>query len=113
MSANRKTAVDENDFGSGLRKRESMSRDLDESGRGFPISSMDGTLFATRTHRVPPLPPLGGRTMLPTAKPLLGLTAGDLITPEVFTIPEDTPLRSAARELVQHHIGGAPVVDVA
>ena len=44
-------------------------------------------------------------------KPLSDLTAGDLMTREVVRLPEDTPLRDAARLLLQHQIGGAPVVD--
>jgi CBS domain-containing protein len=45
------------------------------------------------------------------SKPLSDLTAGDLMSREVVRLPEDTPLRDAARLLLQHRIGGAPVVD--
>jgi CBS domain-containing protein len=44
-------------------------------------------------------------------KQLLALTAADLMTAPVTTIPQDTPLREAARLLRQCGISGAPVVD--
>lgn len=44
-------------------------------------------------------------------KPLQALTAGDLMSPEVIRLPEKMALRDAARLLLQHQIGGAPVVD--
>ncbi len=47
------------------------------------------------------------------AKPLLALTAADLMTAPVMTIPEMTPLREAARLLLRSSISGAPVVDAA
>jgi CBS domain-containing protein len=43
--------------------------------------------------------------------PFLGLTAADLMSTPVRTIPEDTSLREAARLLRQSDISGAPVVD--
>jgi CBS-domain-containing membrane protein len=43
-------------------------------------------------------------------KPFLGLTAVDLMSAPVMTIPEDTSLREAARLLRQSDISGAPVV---
>jgi CBS domain-containing protein len=41
----------------------------------------------------------------------LALTAADLMTAPVVTIPQDTPLREAARLLARENISGAPVVD--
>jgi CBS domain-containing membrane protein len=46
-----------------------------------------------------------------TTKPFLALTAADLMTTPVLTIPQDTPLREAARLLHRSGISGAPVVD--
>jgi CBS domain-containing protein len=45
-------------------------------------------------------------------KPLLALTAADLMTTPVMTIPEKTTLREAARLLLRSSVSGAPVVDV-
>jgi CBS domain-containing protein len=45
------------------------------------------------------------------SKPLLALTAGDLMTRNVVQLPEDMPLREAARLLRQAQVSGAPVVD--
>jgi CBS domain-containing protein len=45
------------------------------------------------------------------ARSLLALTAGDLMTAPVMTIPQDTPLREAARLLARADVSGAPVVD--
>ncbi len=42
---------------------------------------------------------------------LFELTAGDLMSHEVITIPQDMSLPAAARELAQAQVGGAPVVD--
>ena len=44
-------------------------------------------------------------------KPLLALTAGDLMTREVVRLPEEMPVRDAARLLLQNQVSGAPVVD--
>jgi CBS domain-containing protein len=49
--------------------------------------------------------------MRATTKPLQALTAGDLMNPDVVRLPEEMPLRDAARPLLQNQIGGAPVVD--
>jgi CBS domain-containing protein len=46
-----------------------------------------------------------------TLKPFLNLTAADLMTAPVMTIPHDTSLREAARLLSGSHVSGAPVVD--
>jgi CBS domain-containing protein len=46
-------------------------------------------------------------------KPFLALTAADLMTEPVMTIPQETALREAARLLSQSSISGAPVVDAA
>lgn len=45
------------------------------------------------------------------AKPFLALTAADLMTTPVMTIPHETSLREAARLLSGSGISGAPVVD--
>ncbi len=45
------------------------------------------------------------------ARPLLALTAADLMTAPVMTIHQDTALREAARLLCKADISGAPVVD--
>jgi CBS-domain-containing membrane protein len=44
-------------------------------------------------------------------KPFFALTAEDLMTREVVTIPEEMSLAAAARLLLRAHISGAPVVD--
>jgi CBS domain-containing protein len=49
--------------------------------------------------------------MRSNGKPLQALTAGDLMNPDVVRLPEEMALRDAARLLLQHQIGGAPVVD--
>ncbi len=49
--------------------------------------------------------------MLVTNRPLLNLTAADLMTAPVLTIPHETSLREAARLLSGSSISGAPVVD--
>ena len=46
-----------------------------------------------------------------TLKPLLGLTAAELMTSDLVALKEDMPLRDAARLLLQKQVGGAPVVD--
>jgi CBS domain-containing protein len=42
---------------------------------------------------------------------MLALTASDIMTCGVVTLPAELPLRDAARVLIQNHISGAPVVD--
>ena len=49
--------------------------------------------------------------MRETRKHLLTLTADALMTRDVVRLPEEMPLRDAARLLLQNQIGGAPVVD--
>jgi CBS-domain-containing membrane protein len=49
--------------------------------------------------------------MRTTSKPLLNLTAADLMTTTVVAIPRAMSLRGAAHLLAQAHISGAPVVD--
>jgi CBS domain-containing protein len=49
--------------------------------------------------------------MTPTTKPLLNLTAADLMSPTLVAVPEAMSLRGAARLLSQTHVTGAPVVD--
>jgi CBS domain-containing protein len=46
-----------------------------------------------------------------TAKPLLKLTANDLMSRDVVMLPKDMSLRAAAHLLAQNQISGAPVVD--
>jgi CBS domain-containing protein len=45
------------------------------------------------------------------ARPFLDLTAADLMTTPVRTIPPETSLREAAHLFTRDHISGAPVVD--
>lgn len=45
-----------------------------------------------------------------TLQPLTTMTAGDLMSRDVIQVPEDMPLREAARLLLQHQISGVPVV---
>jgi CBS domain-containing protein len=45
------------------------------------------------------------------AKPLLKLTAADLMSDPVVMVPEEMSLRKAAHLLILNHISGAPVVD--
>jgi CBS domain-containing protein len=47
----------------------------------------------------------------PSPRPIHAMTAGDLMTAPVLTIPHDLSLREAARLLAGSHISGAPVVD--
>jgi CBS domain-containing protein len=49
--------------------------------------------------------------MTTTTKPLMALTAGDLMSHNVVMLPKEMSLRKAARLLSQHQISGAPVVD--
>lgn len=49
--------------------------------------------------------------MIPTTKPLLRLTAGDLMSPAHAVIPEEMSLQGAARLLSRLHVTGAPVID--
>jgi CBS-domain-containing membrane protein len=49
--------------------------------------------------------------MTVTAKPLLALTAADLVTRSVVTVPQDMRLADAARLLAHEQISGAPVTD--
>jgi len=44
-------------------------------------------------------------------KPLFALTAGDLMSPVVVTLPEDMSLSAAAHVLRREQISGAPVID--
>jgi CBS domain-containing protein len=50
-------------------------------------------------------------TIAAAPRPFLTLTAGDLMSAPVLTIPQDTPLQEAARLLSKSDISGAPVVD--
>lgn len=49
--------------------------------------------------------------MITAAKPLLDLTAADVMTPDGVELTEDMPLREAARLIVEHQITGAAVID--
>ncbi len=46
-----------------------------------------------------------------TNKPLLTLSAEDLMTRAVVRLPAEMPLRDAARLLLQNQVDGAPVAD--
>jgi predicted transcriptional regulator len=49
----------------------------------------------------------------PPIDPVLprGLTVGDVMRRDVFTLPASTGVHAAMRALVERHISGAPVVD--
>jgi CBS-domain-containing membrane protein len=49
--------------------------------------------------------------MIPATKPLLALTAADLMSRDVVTLPREMSLRAAAQWLAQARVSGAPVVD--
>jgi CBS domain-containing protein len=49
--------------------------------------------------------------MTASSRPLLALTAADLMSPTVMTIPRDMSLRQAAHLLAQADISGAPVTN--
>jgi CBS domain-containing protein len=49
--------------------------------------------------------------MQPDTKPLLSLTAADLMSRNVVTLPPDMSLRAAARLLSETGVSGAPVID--
>jgi CBS domain-containing membrane protein len=51
--------------------------------------------------------------MLTTHKPFTALTAADVMSPGMLTIPRHMSLRTAARLLSQARVSGAPVVDEA
>jgi CBS domain-containing protein len=52
-----------------------------------------------------------GASMLTTTKPLLAMTAADLMTETVVMISDELSLQGAAHTLAQARISGAPVVD--
>jgi CBS domain-containing protein len=79
-----------------------------------------GTTFANlkASHFVPVIEDLPwrrstmrGATLQAASRPLLALTATDLMIAPVMTIPQETSLREAAHLLSRSHISGAPVVD--
>lgn len=49
--------------------------------------------------------------MVTATKPFAALTAADLMSREVITIPQETPMREAAEMLLRAQVSGAPVVD--
>jgi CBS-domain-containing membrane protein len=49
--------------------------------------------------------------MIATTKPLLALTAADLMSRDVITVPQEMSLREAAHLLSRNQVSGAPVVD--
>jgi CBS domain-containing protein len=53
----------------------------------------------------------GGAKMLSVNKPLLTLTAGELMNHEIVAVPRDMSVQAAASLLRQNQISGAPVVD--
>lgn len=57
------------------------------------------------------IPPAYGDTMATPSNSLFMLTASDLMSRKIFTIPHDLSLHAAAQVLFEHHVGGAPVVD--
>jgi CBS-domain-containing membrane protein len=46
-----------------------------------------------------------------TVKPLLDLTAADVMTRELMLVPQDMSVQAAARLLARAQVSGAPVVD--
>src|SRR5262249_49159258 len=52
-----------------------------------------------------------GIAMITTQKPILELTAADLMTRDLVCLPHEMSMKEAARLLLQNHISGAPVVD--
>src|SRR4051812_16813120 len=72
-----------------------------------------GTRTARETWPASSVVPCRRSPLMPTlTKPLLSLTAGDLMCTAVVTIPQHTSLKEAAHLLAQAGISGAPVVDV-
>src|SRR5262245_55009740 len=57
------------------------------------------------------LPHSRRRVMKTASKPLLALTARDLMTTDVVSVPQEMSLQGAARLLSRASISGAPVVD--
>ncbi len=53
------------------------------------------------------------KIMRTSNKPLMELTASDLMTRDLVVLPREMSLRQAARLLLQSQISGAPVVDAA
>jgi CBS domain-containing protein len=49
--------------------------------------------------------------MTTTTKPLLALTASDLMSPDVITVPQNMTLGAAAQLLARENISGVPVVN--
>jgi len=49
--------------------------------------------------------------MIASAKPLLTLTAADLMSRDVVVVPKSMSLRAAAHLLSEIHVSGAPIVD--
>jgi CBS domain-containing protein len=49
--------------------------------------------------------------VVPTNKPMLSLTAADLMSPATVVVPEDMSLQGAARLLSHARVSGAPVVN--
>lgn len=46
-----------------------------------------------------------------TGRPLVEMTAADVMSRSVIVVPEDMPLREAAHLLMRHQVTGAPVVN--
>lgn len=49
--------------------------------------------------------------MITTLKPIVEMTAADLMTRDMICVPQDMSMKQAARLLIEHRISGAPVVD--
>lgn len=45
------------------------------------------------------------------SKPLMDLTAADVMTPDGLQLTEELPLREAARIMLENQVSGAPVID--
>jgi CBS-domain-containing membrane protein len=76
---------------------------------GFVRGGMTFAFHACRSSEVQGI--AGGKIMVVSSKPLLALTAGDLMSEAVVTVPRQMSLSVAARLLSQARVTGAPVVD--
>src|SRR5205807_9700266 len=95
----------EDDRGDG--DEEALTR---KAGLGAP-SFEAGTLFASEHPDAPPSPGCSRprRSAMKVArKPLLALTAADLMSAPVVTIPQEMSLAEAAQVLAREQISGAP-----
>src|SRR6516164_828720 len=56
-------------------------------------------------------PLLRSSIVFATTQPLTALTAGDLMSRDMVSVAQETPLREAGRLLLLHQISGLPVVE--